>query len=140
LPDVRSTDARSTETRRPSGVTDSFQVSLYKVEPAMLNCSFNLLAKDGDRSAFGDEMEEGWPKVPLVSKPIARACFAERLTRATSSPDLAFVAPPGLSQGVRPDTDTGEEMALGESGDVTWGDIFNASFINFSRGYKPSSY
>ena len=34
LPDVRRTEARSAGINRPAGVTRTFQVSLYKVEPS----------------------------------------------------------------------------------------------------------
>lgn len=61
LADVRSTDARSRDTDRPEGVADSFQVVLYKVEPAVANRFFNLLTKDDWRLALSDEMVEGWP-------------------------------------------------------------------------------
>lgn len=58
---VRRPDARSRETGRPDGVAESFQVSLNKVEPIVLNCSFNLLTKDDARSALCDEPLPGWP-------------------------------------------------------------------------------
>jgi hypothetical protein len=61
LADVRGADARSTETDRPCGVADSFQVSLYKVEPRMSDRCFNLLAKYCDRVALRDEVEESGP-------------------------------------------------------------------------------
>jgi hypothetical protein len=76
---MRGTDARSRDTGCPEGVTDSFNVSLYKVEPAVANRLFNLLTKDDWRAALSDEVVEGWPKVPLVSKPELHACRAERL-------------------------------------------------------------
>jgi hypothetical protein len=46
LADVRGADARSAEIDRPDGVTRSFQISLYKVEPheAVLAC--NLFTND----------------------------------------------------------------------------------------------
>ena len=93
LTDVRGTDARSWDTDRRAGVTDSFQVVLYKVEPAMLNRCFNLLTKDDWRLALADEVVEGWPKVPLVSKPELSACRAERLTGRRSSPSRALIRP-----------------------------------------------
>jgi hypothetical protein len=46
LSDVRGADARSRHTDRPAGVVFTFQVSLNKVEPAVVNCCFNLLSKD----------------------------------------------------------------------------------------------
>jgi hypothetical protein len=46
---------------------------LYKVDPAVLNRRFNLFAKDNVRTALGDEVVEGWPKVPLVRDPASLA-------------------------------------------------------------------
>jgi hypothetical protein len=43
---VRSTDARRCKICRPAGVTLSFQVSLYNVEPTKAVLARNLLAKD----------------------------------------------------------------------------------------------
>ena len=49
---VRRTDAASRKTTRPKGVADSFQVSLYKVEPTLADSGFNLLAKYRARAAL----------------------------------------------------------------------------------------
>jgi hypothetical protein len=46
LSDVRSADARSRHTDRPAGVVFTFQVSLNKVEPSVVNRCFNLFSKD----------------------------------------------------------------------------------------------
>jgi hypothetical protein len=61
LPDVGRADARSAEIDRRAGVTRSFQVSLYKVEPSEAVLARNLLAKDDWRAALADEMVEGGP-------------------------------------------------------------------------------
>jgi hypothetical protein len=61
LPDVRSTDARSADIKRPAGVSRSFQVSLYKVEPSEASLTRNLLAKDDARLALGNEVVPGGP-------------------------------------------------------------------------------
>lgn len=71
--------------------------------------------------------------MPLVSKPSAFTCRAERLARAAGGPDGAAVGPASASQGEGPDTDSGEEMALGESAQIVRGDIFNASFVHDAR-------
>jgi hypothetical protein len=54
-------DARSAEINRPAGVARSFQVSLYKVEPAEAVLARNLLAKDDWRAALADEVVESRP-------------------------------------------------------------------------------
>jgi hypothetical protein len=61
LPDVRSTDARSAEIDRPAGVTRSFQVSLYKVEPAKAVFARNLFTINSGGLPLGDKVEECWP-------------------------------------------------------------------------------
>jgi hypothetical protein len=94
----------------------------------------NLFAKDMLRSALADEVEEVGPKVPLVSKPISFACRAERLARAGASPDWFIVRPSGEAQGMRPDANSGEKVALGKSSQVVRCDIFNTPFVNFARG------
>jgi hypothetical protein len=44
--DVRRTDARSRERDTPKGVTHSFHVSVYKVDPSIDGLACNLLSKD----------------------------------------------------------------------------------------------
>jgi len=61
LPYVRSTDARSAGIKRPDGVARYFQVNRYKVEPSESVFRRNLLAKDRDRTALFDEIEERGP-------------------------------------------------------------------------------
>jgi hypothetical protein len=61
LSDVRSTDARSAGIDRPAGVSRSFQVSLYKVEPSEAVLACNLFSNDDWRAALRDEPMEGWP-------------------------------------------------------------------------------
>jgi hypothetical protein len=54
-------DARSAKIDRPAGVARSFQVSLYKVEPAKSVFARNLLTKDDRGSALFDKPMEGGP-------------------------------------------------------------------------------
>ena len=72
--------------------------------------------------------------MPLVSKPAAFACRAERLARARSGPDGAVVGPSCLSQGVAPYADSGKEVALGVLGEFVWSDIFYAPFVHDAGG------
>jgi hypothetical protein len=115
---MRGTETTSRSNGRPAGVSFHFQVCLYKVEPSLACFACNLLAKDDVRAALADEPVEGWPEVPLVIKPAAFACRGERLAGAGAGPHGSVVGPPCLSQGVGPDTDTGEEVALGEGGNL----------------------
>jgi hypothetical protein len=130
--DVRRTDARRRERDRPEGVTHGFHVSVYKVDPRVCVLACNLLSNDDCRLALFDEMVEGWPQVPLVIKPSAFACRAERLARTGTSPNRSVVAPSGGSQGMAPNADAGEEVALGEAAQVAWVNIFNTPFVNIT--------
>jgi hypothetical protein len=47
---VRRPKARSTQTRRPEGVTNSFQVSRNNVDPSKAVFFANLFAKDNPRA------------------------------------------------------------------------------------------
>ena len=58
---VRRTDARSANIKRPCGVALAFQVSLYKVEPSEAVRTRHLFAKDCDRAALADKVEEEGP-------------------------------------------------------------------------------
>jgi hypothetical protein len=102
---------------------------VYKVDPSVCVLARNLLSKDFCRTALADEVIEGWPQVPLVSKPSAFACRAERLARTGTGPNRSIVRPAGASKRIRPDADSGKEMALGVSAQVVWSNILNAPFI-----------
>lgn len=132
--DVRRTDARRRERDTPEGVTQGFQVSVYKVDPRVNSFARNLLSKDACRATLCDEVVEGRPQVPLVSKPIAFACRAERLARTGAGPDWGVVADTGFTQGKAPDTKTGEKVALGISSKLIWSYIFDAPFVNNAGG------
>jgi len=98
---------------------------LYKVEPHSRTLARRLFSKDDDRLSLLDKVEPGWPKVPLVSKPKPFACLAERLARAASCPDGTGIGPASKPEGVAPDPDAGEEVALLESGEVASSNIDN---------------
>lgn len=132
LSDVRRPEARSAGIDRPEGVTRCFQVSVNKVEPSKSDLARNLLAKDCLRATLFDEMEECWPKVPLVIKPAAFACRAERLTWARAGPHFAVIGPSCGAQGMTPDADSGEEVTLCVSSEIAWLDIYDAPFVDIS--------
>jgi len=102
---------------------------LYKVEPSFAVFSRNLFAKDHVRFSLADEPMEGRPQVPLISKPLAFACRAERLAWARSGPGRPCVFPSGLSQGEAPPPDSGEEVALSKSVKVIWRNILDTPII-----------
>ena len=56
LADMGAAEARSAQIARPNGVTRSFHVSRYKIEPSKSVLARNLLAKHDCRSALADEV------------------------------------------------------------------------------------
>jgi hypothetical protein len=91
LSDVRSADARSAKIKRPEGVALALHVSLNKVEPSEAVLARNLLSKDDARAVLADEVVPCRPEVPLVSKPSAFACRAERLARTGTGPNRSVI-------------------------------------------------
>jgi hypothetical protein len=81
---------------------------VYKVDPRVCVFARNLLTKDDWRAALADEVVEGWPKVPLVSKPHSFTCRAERLARTRSGPHGSVVGPSSGTKCKGPDADTGK--------------------------------
>jgi hypothetical protein len=126
---VRCADARSRERDRPEGVTQGFHVSVYKVDPNICVFTCNLLTKDDWRLTLADEILPGWPKMPLVIKPISFTCRAERLAGARHCPNSARVIPPSFSQRIAPSTNSGEEVTLGKSCKIVWCDILNTPLV-----------
>jgi hypothetical protein len=113
LTDVRGADARSAQICRPNGVARSFHVSAYSVEPAEAVLACNLLSKDNWRAALCDEPMELRPEVAFVFDAFALTGGAERLAGTASGPDGPGVIPSGKAEGMGPDADTCEEVALG---------------------------
>jgi hypothetical protein len=87
LSDVRRTDARRAQIRRPPGVTRTFQVSAYNVPPLEGIRACNLLAHNPCRAEMADEAVEVGPQVSVIVKSFAFAGAAEWLARARSRPD-----------------------------------------------------
>jgi hypothetical protein len=71
--------------------------------------------------------------MPLVVVGLALSGGAERLARARARPNRSVVIPPSESQGVTPDADAGEEVALRVSAQVIGPDFGNGSLINVAR-------
>jgi hypothetical protein len=113
LADVRGADARSAQICRPNGVARCFHVRLYSVEPAEAVLTRNLLSKDDWRTALADEPVELGPEVALIGKSGSFSGGAEGLARTGAGPDGPVVGPSCETEGVGPNADTGEEVALG---------------------------
>jgi hypothetical protein len=63
---MRRPEAVCAEYDRPAGVTFSFQVCRYSIEPTLANRARNLFAKYNARAALADEIEEDGPEVPGI--------------------------------------------------------------------------
>jgi hypothetical protein len=137
LSNVRRPDAASRQTNRPAGVTFSFQISLNKIEPSVLNRCFNLLTKDNSRAALADEIEPDRPEVSIIGNAFLRASGAEGLAGATARPNRSVVGPSGKAQGVTPAAKAGEEMALHVSGKIACSNILNAPCVYIALGDMP---
>jgi hypothetical protein len=134
---MRRAEARSAGIRSPAGVTRSFQVSLYKVEPSEAVFACNLFAKDDRRAALRDEPVEGWPQVPLVSKPFSFARRAERLARAGACPYLPVIGPACAAERVTPYADPGEKVALSKTSQIRRDNILYTPRVDDARRNMP---
>lgn len=138
LADVRGTEARSAKIERPDGVVLRFQVRLNNVEPSESVLWRNLFAKDRYRLSRGDEPEPLRPKMSVVSNAFLFPRDRERLAWAGAGPDPAIIGPSGKPEGIAPNCNARKEMALPVGAKVVGLDIFNGSFIDFSRGNQVS--
>lgn len=127
---MRAAEARSAQIARPEGVARCFHVSRYKIEP--IERARNLLSKDDWRAALANEAIPDGPEVALVVKAALLSCGAEGLAGAASRPDGAVVRPTGAAQGVAPDADPCEEVALVETRKVFMLNFRNAPLIDFT--------
>jgi hypothetical protein len=137
--DVRRTDARSRKRDTPEGVIQGFHVSVYKVDPRIDVLACNLLSKHSCRSELLDEPVPRRPQVPLVSKPSAFACRAERLAWAGSGPHWEIVGPACELQCVCPSADAGEEMTLGVSVEFIRFNILDRTIVDITRRHNTVS-
>jgi hypothetical protein len=115
---MRTADTVCAQYGRPAGVTFSFQVCRYSIEPTVPNRACNLLPKDIFRAALADEIEEHGPEVALVGLGEPFAGCAERLAWAASCPRRTVCGPSCELEGKAPSTDSREEVALGVSSKV----------------------
>jgi hypothetical protein len=91
----------------------------------MSNRRCNLLTKDCSRATLADEAIPLRPEVTRVVKPFAFACGAETWTGAGASPALTVIGPSCESQGVTPNSNASEEVALLEASEVIGPNIEN---------------
>lgn len=137
---MRRTDARRRKRDGPEGVSQGFQVSVYKVDPRLDSLARNLLSKDDWRFALTDEPGEARPKVSWVRKPSSSACRAERLARTGTGPNRSIIWPAGATKREGPDADACEEVALRETAQIAWVDILDTPFIHDAWRYMAGLY
>jgi hypothetical protein len=80
---------------------------------------------------MNEPMERG-PKVPDIIKPFSFACRAERLAWAGAGPHRPVVGPSGAAQGVGPDANSCEEVALSKSSKFGWNDIPDIPLVDLA--------
>lgn len=127
---MRAAEARSAQIARPEGVARCFHVSRYKIEP--IERARNLLSKDDWRAALVNEAIPYGPEMTLVVEAALLSRGAEGLAGAASRPDRPVVGPACAAQGVAPDTDAREEVALVETRKVFMLNFRNAPLIDFT--------
>jgi len=135
LSDVRRTEARSAEIERCEGVTLSFHVSVYSVEPSKAVWARNLLSNEARRAALANEAERIGPEVTSVISSFAATSRAEGLTGAGGAPNRKLVWISGHAERVTPDRDSSEEVDLSAAelvrlnfrdaalNDFSWGNV-----------------
>ena len=127
---MRTVEARSAQIARPEGVTRVFHVSRYKIEP--FERARNLLSKHDWRAALRDKALPDGPEVALVVKACLLSGGAKWLAGATSGPDRSVVGPSGAAQGVAPDADAREEVALVERMKFVISNVTDVPLIYFT--------
>lgn len=119
------TDGDSRDIGRPEGIAQGFQVNADATKPAA--GSGNLLAKDRSRPSCSDEPPPLRPPIRLNVTP--SGCAGVRLAGARACPNRSVVGPACRSQGVAPDPDAGEEVALDVAAEVVGADFNDAALI-----------
>ena len=131
LADMRAAEARSAEIARPEGVTRSFQVSRYKIEPVERAC--NLFANEDWRAALADEIEPCGPEMSVIVESFLLSGRTERLARARACPYRFVVRPSGGTQGARPYADAREEVALRKLAQLECFHVPDAALVGHAR-------
>ena len=135
---MRGGNARSAEICRPDGVTRTFQVIRYKVEPLKGSFCGNLFAKDCCRLAGSDEPEPCRPEMAFVVEALVRAGVREGLAWAGPRPDGAIVRPASLPEREAPAADAGEEVDLGVWFEVIRGKVTNIAGVDHAGRDVPA--
>jgi hypothetical protein len=134
---MRRSNSASRSNGRPDGVTSTFEVVAYKIEPAVPDGGRNLLSKEHARPAGVNEREPVMPQVPVVRGAFALAGRAERLARAASGPDCGVVRHAGKTQGKAPPADAGKEVALSITAQIVWAHVGDRALVDVAVGNVP---
>jgi len=132
---VVRTRARGFHRDCPHGVAQGFQITSHKSEPR--SRARNLLSKDLCRASLGDKGSPDGPEVTFVGEASLRAREREGLAGTASCPNRSSIRPAGETEGDAPSADAGKEMALGETVEVAWRDVGDASPVNDPSGDVP---
>jgi len=138
LSDIWRADARSRKITRPEGIAKFFQVKRYSIEPFRSITARSLLSIDRVRTALRNEAVPDRPEVPFVHRALSFAGARKGLTWTASGPKRDVWTDASDSQGERPSSNPGEEMALSVSGEVRAPDIRYAPFVHVAIGDDAS--
>jgi hypothetical protein len=86
--------------------------------------------------ALCDEAVELRPEVPVVIEAFSLSGGAEWLAGAGAGPDRSVVGPSCETEGIGPDADAGEEVALGVAAEVRSSHVPNGSVIYVTFRYQ----
>ena len=134
---MRCPDAVCTQYRLPRGVTFSFQVCTYSIEPTVANCAFNLFTKHALRVSGADEAVHEGPEVAGIFLGFAFTGNGKRLTWTTPRPNGFGVGPAGETESVGPPSHPGEQVDLGEFGEGGGLEFLDGGGVNDAIGDDP---
>jgi len=110
---------RSRDIDRPAGVAFTSQINGNSVEPTIASRSRNLFSHDHRGPAGADEAKEVGPQMPWIVGTQPLPGDRKRLTRARAGPERPVGRPASKEAGIAPSSNTGEEMDVGVSGEVS---------------------
>jgi hypothetical protein len=101
-----------------------------KGEPVDSIAACNLLAKDAWRATLADEAMPRRPEVASVIEAFPFPGGGEGLAGAGASPNRSVIGPSCESESVAPDSDSGEEVALGVAAQLGRVEVDDGSLID----------
>jgi hypothetical protein len=98
----------------------------------MPSLSANLLSHNNGCSNTLDEPIEVWPKMPFIIGASTLPRDRKGLTWATSCNENKLIWPSSKTGGMRPSSNPGEEVVLGEASEGVGVDVFDRYLVNIS--------